>query len=68
MFKKDAVEYKATLKEDELEYISESVAVNKTLEFIKANNKPAAKRTPAKKKAAEAETEPQAEEAENAEN
>ncbi|MBS6475287.1 MAG: trigger factor [Clostridiales bacterium] len=68
MFKKDAAEYKATLKEDELEYISESVAVNKTLEFIKANNKPAAKRAPAKKKTAETETEPKTEETENAEN
>ena len=54
MFKKDAEEYKKELKPDELEYIKETVTVNNILEFIKQNNKPAAKRAPAKKKAAEA--------------
>lgn len=54
MFKKDAEEYKKELKPDELEYIKETVTVNNILEFIKQNNKPAAKRAPARKKAAEA--------------
>ena len=55
MFKKDAEEYKKEIKPDELEYIKETVTVNNIIEFIKQNNKPAAKRAPAKKKAAEGE-------------
>lgn len=53
MFKKDAEEYKKSLKPDELEYIKETVTVNNIMDFIRQNNKPAAKRAPAKKKTAE---------------
>ena len=55
MFKKDAEEYKQEIKPDELEYIKETVTVNNILDFIRQNNKPAAKRAPAKKKTAESE-------------
>ncbi len=55
MFKKDVEEYKQEIKPDELEYIKETVTVNNILDFIRQNNKPAAKRAPAKKKTAESE-------------
>lgn len=59
MFKKDPEEYKKDIRPDELDYIKETVTVNNIIEFLKQNNKPAAKRAPAKKKAAEAEKEAQ---------
>ncbi|MDD6204611.1 MAG: trigger factor, partial [Firmicutes bacterium] len=52
MFKKTVEEYRAGLKEDELEYFTDTAVVNKTLEFLKSNNtavKPGAKKTAAKK-------------------
>ena len=52
MFGKNLEEYKSTLKEEELEYFTESATVNKTLAFLKDNNtasKPAAKKTTTKK-------------------
>lgn len=51
MYSKTAEEFKAQLHPEDVEYISDSIAIKKTYDFLLENNKPAAKRT--SKKAAD---------------